>query len=281
MKWIALLLFVLTHCLRSQIQAGFLIYKPSPTVADVIRNWFHAFQQLMDAYPLPQELQVEPGTFNMPDLTFVVLFVYQGPATDPAYKLWFDRFSALAPLATSTVNTTELVPFLEAVTALLPKTVFGYTRTFSLAGPKLSNRTIDLMVQHVAGAPNITGMPKDMGTAWFVHPLPARSPSVNGTYPDGVFAVHRDHYMVELVGTGSTPEAGDASAAWARQFRQAATTQLTKEDDGLLDETYINLTGPGDLYLEKVFGAENLAWLRALKRKMDPRGVFKYTVPTL
>lgn len=284
------------------------MYKSEPSLSATVTSFFTAFSAATASEPLPLELSLIPTAFNLPappsasssappgagTATFMVLMTWHTHAPSPTtlsrFEAWHRRVQTFAPFLASTVARTTPLAAVRASAALVPPSVVGTTRTFSLA--RLSPRAVALVAGHVER------MPPDPVCGFAVHQL--RGVSAAGGAEDGTggggggggqdcaWRNRRPHWMLELIGTGRDARAAEEGDAWARAFRKDAmeTLGVEGEDEGgkageVMDAIYIALTGPGDLQLERVYGRDNLARLRELKAKYDPEGLFKHTVPQL
>ena len=107
-------------------------------------------------------------------------------------------------------------------------------------------------------------------------------PAVSGTAPPppSVFGARVPHHMVELVAATAAPELEVSGAEWAARVLR----ELREVDPGnVLESSYVSLVGArgdDDADYRKIYGG-HYDVLVELKRKYDPRNVFKYAVPRL
>jgi hypothetical protein len=238
----------------------------SSALAKSLTTYFENYTKLLTREDLPSKLSLEPAVFNSPDLglTFIAVYVWNGPNTDDAKK-WHSLISGLAPVIQSDVRTKTPSIFLDEFTKILPSTTFGGPQTVSLA--KYTPQATSIIAKHVPL------MPHDPCTGFVIHPL--RGPSCRPPLPDSVWRYREPHFMVEILGMASSQEACEASQGWAKHFRNEL-----KEVEGALQGTYISLTAKENIDLEKIYG-EHLGELMALKEEYDPNRVFKHAVPQL
>lgn len=109
----------------------------------------------------------------------------------------------------------------------------------------------------------------------FICTLRADGPSCSNDVPDAVVPFRAPQTVLEILGFGQDEESSKATAQWARETRD-----VIYNSDDAMEGTYLPLTAPEVLYLEKVYG-EKWAELQGLKAEYDPDGVFKYAVPAL
>lgn len=101
------------------------------------------------------------------------------------------------------------------------------------------------------------------------------SPSCSKDVPDAVLPFRAPQTVLEILGFGQDEESSKETAQWARETRD-----VIYNSQDAMEGTYLPLTAPEVLDLEKVYG-EKWAELKGLKAEHDPDGVFKYAVPGL
>lgn len=105
-----------------------------------------------------------------------------------------------------------------------------------------------------------------------IHSL--RSPKSN---ENSVFGAREDHHMVEIVSMTADPALKEEASAWG----QGLLRELKEQDgENVLDSAYISLLDHADADLEKIYG-KHLETLVSLKKKFDPKNVFKHSAPKI
>ncbi|KAH8888562.1 FAD-binding domain-containing protein [Thozetella sp. PMI_491] len=249
-----------------EIQSGLLIYN-SADMKSLFAEYLTKLDAAIQETPIPSQLYMQPLVVEIPGQgnTFALAFTWNGPASAES-KAWQERAASFGPCVAQTVQPTTPLANLEGVTAMLPQYVLGHTKTVSLS--RYSPQAIEVMAEMAAT------MPAQQGIGISIHSLDACSPSAQPR-DDSTFLVRRSHYMLEIIVCGLTPEAADDALRWGTVSRE----KLSKVDTAM-EETYFSLTWKDELNLEKTFG-KHLDYLIELKKKVDPRRVFKYTTPPL
>ncbi|RAK95216.1 FAD-binding oxidoreductase [Aspergillus ibericus CBS 121593] len=247
-----------------KILAGVLFFD-SRHLAAVIRHYNHGYQAL-SAQGIPAALSLQQAVINTPTgPAFIVLFLW-GSADLETGRVWLDKISTLASVASHSVQETTPPAWLEEASRLAPKDSRGRVWTISLR--QLTDEVVDAIGTYT------TEMPPDPRALVAIHELRAASPSAHPA-PDAVFPGREGHYMFEIVGATDTPEALEAIRAWGQPFQ----TALARTDPGnILPAPYLALSAPEELDMRRVFGAE-YEFLCKLKRERDPRGVFNAAIP--
>ncbi|KAK2595100.1 hypothetical protein QQS21_007185 [Conoideocrella luteorostrata] len=267
-------LYIKIHPL-GDIQSGILIHD-SANIHKATTTFFTNFAALLEEHQgkLPLKLGIAPGVFSIPSLGPVsgVIIVWNGPV-DNESKQWIGRIACCAPLmpgapdAQSAVATTTAYGFISYLNTMLPATVTG--RCHSASVSSFTPEVITYLAESAAKIPSgFTG-------GLNMHILYPHGPSCIGDIPSSVLPYRKPHIMFELLGFGGNKESSQQAAQWACEARNRFYESKTS-----LEGTYLPLTAPEFLDLEKTYGA-HLAELRKIKAEFDPDGVFKHTVPAL
>ncbi|KAJ3482051.1 hypothetical protein NLG97_g7670 [Lecanicillium saksenae] len=170
------------------------------------------------------------------------------------------------PLAAiSTMTSYDFVAFLDTVVL---KKAMGRCHTLSVTA--FTPDVVDGLAEAAETCPS-----EGLMGGIYMHIVRADNPSCSAEVPDSVLPYRRPHMMLELLGFGKDPEAGEITAQWALNTRnRLADCKETVEN------TYLPLTAPEFLDLNKVYG-DNLAALKEIKADVDPDNVFKHSVPNL
>jgi len=250
-----------------QMQAGIILFH-SQSLAATITTFFTNFNLLLDSTAIPENLNLQPAVMHVPHIgnAFAVTFAWFG-SLDDKVKEWQEKISALAPAMSSTVKTTTLLAFVTELTSVVPQKVYpGKCQTASIRGLRLSNSTIQTIGKHAELKP-------ETGTLLVFHSMhgfSTKTPSM-----PSVFGNRASHYVVEIVGSSDSPEGAQEGEIWADEFAKAL-----RQCEDSMEGTYLSLTPSEDVDLDKIYG-HRLVKLKELKQELDPKNVFRYTLPQL
>ncbi|KAK2592434.1 hypothetical protein QQS21_009850 [Conoideocrella luteorostrata] len=256
-----------------KIQAGLAMYDSSD-IEQGITTFFTNFDALTSNHKIPSQLSLMPFTAPFPGMgvTVACAFVWNGPASEES-AMWVDRVAALAPVAVGPPGPKEAIrettPFqwITMLTTFIPPEVTGRMQTASIT--KFSPDLVSALAKSSAR------MPKGGFTSLNFHLLRSDSPSCSNDVPESVLPYREPHIFVEIMGfAGEGCSAADA-AAWSLDTRNAIM-----QVDGSSNKTYLALTALEFVDLHAIYG-EKLEVLKELKRKYDPNGVFRNTLPRL
>lgn len=238
------------------------------SLSTVATTYFNNFNKLLDSVTVPENLDLQPSVINIPNVgnAFATTFAWAGPLDDQA-KEWQEKISSLAPIMVTTVKTTTLASYVAEITSMIPPIVHaGIFRTVSLRGPRLSDSSIKTFAKHIELQPDtgcLTTFHSFHGSLAQTAPMPS------------IFKNREAHYVLEMVGLSLSSEDAEAAGTWANGF----ANEMGKTE-GNLESTYLSLTPSKDVDLKKVYG-EHLEKLLTLKKELDPKNVFKNTLPQL
>ena len=161
--------------------------------------------------------------------------------------------------------------------ALLPKQSYCDPRSLGIrdiAAPEV----VSVLAKWVGN------MPGDFSTMFTAHEMRAASPSATATYSSSstssVLTSREPHWVLEILAgmiSGDDPAATKESFDWALGFRDA----LIKEAPGqVLPARWVAINPDQDVDVKVLFG-EHYEKVVALKKKLDPRGVFKHAAPRI
>lgn len=199
--------------------------------------------------------------------------MWNGPRT-PEGAEWIDRVAALAPLLPGTpdprasIGTTTAKTFVNYATSLIPPEVIGTTHAVSVT--EYTPEVVDVLTEHVAKIKN------GLVGGFNIHTLRPESPSVSSDVPDSVVPYRQPQIIFEILGFGTDEASAAPSVAWATELRN-----LLIKTDAALPASYLPLTAPEFVDLDKIYGEVRLGELQAIKGEYDPKGVFRHTVPRL
>ncbi|KAK3945508.1 d-lactate dehydrogenase [Diplogelasinospora grovesii] len=256
-----------------EIQAGMIIFDPSD-LRGSISTYLTNYASLVRTEQVPTSLYLQPMVFNLLGMgtVFMVSFVWTGSTIgDDNCKKWQAKIAGLANCIQQTVATTTPLKKLMDTTAMLPLQVHGGTHTVTLG---------EYSAQAVAALVEVAlSMPKDLGCGLSIHALQPCSPSSlkeskENEEEESVYNCRQPHMMLELVGFGTTEEAGLEGMNWAAEARA-----MLSGVDAALDWTYFSLAHPDHVDLNKMYTAEDYEVMKGLKKEVDPKGVFRYALP--
>ena len=241
-------------------------------MAETFADFLTGFQSLLATGQCPAAAGVEPAVVNHPQRgrTALVIFVWSSP-DHSAGKGFLEKLLTLAPVAMQNVVETSVPAWLKTLEPFCPYGIFGGDRGISFR--KLTPKMLAILSRHMEN------MPSDPATTIAVHPLSRTSPSA--TDPDlrrgSCFnpEARQEHFLLELIGSTLEQSSSPQSQKWIKD-----TYDELKGSGDAMDGSYIALTHPEDICLEKIYGT---AWedLLALKRRLDPKGIFRNAVPRL
>jgi hypothetical protein len=255
----------LTNMLK--IQAGPIIFD-SRAVGAAVSTVLTNYSALVTEHPLPKELYAHFNIFTIPGLgkTAMIGYLWNGPESAES-KLWVERLSSLAPVMQVAVASTKAFAYVDNLTKLLVPCVYrGTSKTTNLKGLVFSSTAISTL------ADCAEAMPQDGGCLISIHSV-HRSAETSPQLPS-VFMNREDHFMVEIVGMGVEVAAAELGKPWAEKFG----AQLDKAE-GAMDSVYAALVQESELNLDKIYRPSDLEELRALKKEVDPNGVFNAAAP--
>lgn len=148
-------------------------------------------------------------------------------------------------------------------TKLAGSQVYGRARTLNFK--QLTPKTISILAEYSVLIP----APGSLIAAQHVRLPESALPSV--FYPRG------DYYWLEIVGTSHDPDVGRQADEWAEALKQSL---LDNDAENILRSAYIGFLDNDEADLSRVYGS-NYQVLLAAKKRLDPKNVFKNTVPNL
>lgn len=224
------------------------------------------YQKLLASKTPPNELYIAPMVLKFPSLgpTFFIDFAWSGPETAETEE-WHTEIARLAPMLSGEIAEKKPLDIIRETTQMLPAAVLGGPNTAYLRN--ITPEVVEVMAKHIGLMPN------DPSAGFVIHAC--RGKSCEPPFPDSVWSYRESHLLVEILGMASAEDDIQANRTWAENFR----IDLVKTD-GALEGSYVSLTPPKFLDLQKTFG-ENLTELKKLKEEYDPNRVFKHAIPPL
>lgn len=215
---------------------------------------------------MPDELGIQQIVMNTPlGRALGVLFVWASE-DEEAGQAYHEKVTSLTTVVMDTVGPSTLSDWQASTSDIVAQRAYGSISTINLR--KWTPTAVAILLRH------LEKMPSDKTTAFNVHELRGKSARVN---PGTCFASREPHYMIEFIESAETPSGAKATKDWANDF--LADFRGTDQKN-LLRGTYVSLTPEGTVSLQDIYG-EKYEELIALKRKYDPKGVFKNTYPRL
>lgn len=241
-------------------------------VAATFVDFLTGLQSLLASGQCPPAAGVQPFVVNHPQMgrTAIVTFIWSS-SDHSAGKDFLEKLLRLGPVAMQNVAETNVTDWLKTVEAFCPNGIFGGDRGISFR--KLTPQIFATISHH------LDNMPSNPATSFIVHLLSRTSPSA--TDPKLLRSscfnpeARQEHFLLELLGSTLEESSSPQSQKWTKDMY----TELKGSGDAM-DGSYVALAHPEDACLEKTYGA---AWkdLLDLKRRLDPKGIFRNAVPRM
>lgn len=178
-------------------------------------------------------------------------------------RRWLDKIAALGTCVTNVVEVTTWDAYCKKHEEVVGFNVYGRARTLNFR--QLTARTTKILAKHNALIPG----PGSLFTI-----LPLRN---LGRGEESVFETRCDHYWLEVIAVSREPSSAAKADEWALALKQ----DLQENDPGnILDSAYIGFLDNDELGLKKVYG-NKYDILLSIKKKLDPKNVFRNSVPKL
>ncbi|KAL3466034.1 FAD-binding domain-containing protein [Aspergillus heterothallicus] len=243
-----------------KIFAGAIMFN-SEDLRTTIREYGRGYEALKaQGNGIPAQLSLQQSVIKLPNPTFAVLFVWASSDIETG-KQWLEKISNLAPLTVTTVQPTTPTTWLEDAAKFVPTTTQGGVYTINVK--KITEEVADIMADYAIN------IPSDPHTFWGVHEVRAGTVSAQEK-KDSVFAARDGHYLFEILAIAEKRENLDDIFEWGAKFQQAL---LGTEKQNIVTASYLSFLQKKEVDHEKIFG-KNLEFLRRVKGKIDPEGVF-------
>lgn len=221
----------------------------------------------MAARGLPDALGIQPVVVNSPAGRAVGVEVLWSSDDHETGRPYVDEIAGLGSPILNSIAESTVPEWMEASRAVVPPQAYGSSRTVSVR--MLTDEVVDIIGR------NIAKMPADMATNFSVHWLRGGASAAPNT--ESVFGAREPHFVLELIATASDPAGVEVSQAWAVSFRDEL---LRSAHENILTCSWVPMTPPDEVSLSKTFGPHYESLL-GLKRKHDPRNVFKLSTPSI
>jgi hypothetical protein len=206
--------------------------------------------------------------------TMAADFIWIGPVT-AEYHSWLKLVANLAPLLRGElqpwgpIRKTSSKEFVHLYTQGLLRTVHGNTQAASIT--HYSPQVVAVLAEMAAA------LPKGSAGGFHTHTIRRESPACLPARSNCSIAPYRTPQVIfEIMGVGAEEQLAAECMTWARGFRD----RLAKTD-AALPASYLALSAPEFVDLEKIYHSGRLAELMQLKEDHDPKGIFKHTLPRL
>lgn len=229
-------------------------------------------EDLKAADDLPRELDLQPLYANSPmGKIFGTIFSWTGPDHDRG-RTYLDKITSLAPVLMTQVAPCTLAETLANNAPLVPPRAYSNPRSMSIK--TLTPKVVEIIQKYCSL------LPDDLAATVTWHELRDCSPSLNHeTRSPAVFGTREPCYILEILSSSVNEANFKAVSEWGISFKEELEREVPEQ---LLESKWIPLT-PSEEFggIEKLFGKENAAFLRKLKKEKDPKGIFRYALPSL
>jgi hypothetical protein len=247
---------------KEQVLAGFIVFE-SKNIEERMKAFCTSYRALEEEN-LPAPFGAQIAVVNLPGKgrSLISTFMWASTDLDKGYE-FLERYKSLGE------------PVLVAVHEMTPPQWMDMSKDFGTYGvyngiksvnvSDLSDRYLDIISNHVAR------MPVAGATLLFMHQLHGEATK---SKPNSCFGSRRPHFVLEILGSSKEEELQDSSLKWATNLHQDIISSKVALKGGyvaLLKDDEIN---GGDCY------GENWKKLQDVKRKYDPRNIFRFAVPS-
>ncbi|KAF5598998.1 6-hydroxy-D-nicotine oxidase [Fusarium pseudoanthophilum] len=247
-----------------KILSSMIIYDSSD-LASALNSYTQHYEKLLASGQLPVYLQLQPMIAQMPGqpVSLMVIATWHGQDKDQG-RTWIKNIAGAATCVMENTQEITLAEMLENNEKLV--TWPSYGRVYTLNCRTLTPKAIEILAKHCVNAPG--------GSLIFSYHtlLSAEEPEQKS-----VFGSRARHHMFEIYSLLADKDIAEERVQWAAKVK----AELQAEDaDNILEGSYISLGSHEDADVKKIYG-KHYETLAALKRKYDPRNVFKHSVPRL
>jgi hypothetical protein len=212
---------------------------------------------------LPPQLGIQQSVINTPHgRNLIVAFMWSSEDLE-AGNAYLKQIMDFGPVLHHDVAVKSLSQWLTISGEVPPSSCYG--AICSVRVRKQNDEVIEVLARMSES------MPDDPAVLVCIHEV--RGPSARPR-KNSIFAAREGHFLIECIGTASTPERAEENWAWALELRNA----LRKiSGDNLLPGEYVSLTPPGQLNYADVYG-EHWSRFKDIKARYDPNNVFRNAV---
>ncbi|KAH7225158.1 hypothetical protein BKA60DRAFT_512443 [Fusarium oxysporum] len=247
-----------------KILSSMIVYDSSDLTA-ALTSYTQHYEKLLESGKLPVYLQLQPMIAQMPGqpVSLMVIATWHGDDKNEG-RSWIKNIAAAATCVMENTQEITLAEMLENNEKLV--TWPSYGRVYTLNCKTLTEKAIEILGKHCVNAPG--------GSLIFSYHtlLSAQEPEQKS-----VFGTRARHHMFEIYAVLADKNIAEERVQWAAKVKAELQAQ---DADNILEGSYISLGSHEDADVKKIYG-KHYETLAALKRKYDPRNVFKHSVPRL
>ncbi|KAF5632686.1 6-hydroxy-D-nicotine oxidase [Fusarium sp. NRRL 52700] len=248
----------------NKILSSMIIYDSSDLSA-ALTSYNKHYEKLLESGELPVHIQLQPMIAQMPGqpVSLMLIATWHGDDKDEG-RSWIKNIAGAATCVMENTQEITLAEMLENNERLV--TWPSYGRVYTLNCKALSEKAIEILGKHCVNAPG--------GSLIFSYHtlLSAQDPEQKS-----VFGTRARHHMFEIYAILADKAIAKERVEWAAGVK--AELQA-KDADNILEGSYISLGSHEDSDVKKIYG-KHYETLAALKKKYDPKNVFKHSVPRL
>ncbi|KAK0385350.1 hypothetical protein NLU13_7826 [Sarocladium strictum] len=243
------------------VLAGMILFR-SADVNSTLRGFLGHLNAMRDQ-GLPPQLGIQPSVVNTPQgKSLVVAFMWSSDDLETGHA-YLKHITDFGPVLHHDVAAKSIAQWLTISGEVPPSSCYG--ATCSVRVRKQSDEVVAVLTRM------LDSMPDDPAALLCVHEV--RGPSAQSR-DDSVFAAREAHFLIECIGTASTPGRAEETWTWALQLKNALR-QTSKGN--LLPGDYVSLTPPSQLNYAEVYG-EHWPRFKDIKARYDPRNVFRNAI---
>jgi len=205
---------------------------------------------------------LHPALFNLPERgpTWITAFEWVGAKTKE-YQMWLKNLTMHN--AQADVKTTTPLRHLRANTAMLPHSVYGKPQSVCIS--HWTPEAISILETHGSNMPRLPCI------GLTIHQLHGRACELS--MPPSIWMNRSPHFLVETLGFASSIHDAGKAIDWAEGLRKDLSAV-----DTALESSYVAMTDPLLLDLNKVYGKEALGYVKQLKSQYYPQGDFHHSM---
>lgn len=241
-----------------------IVYDSSDLTA-ALTSYTQHYEKLLESGKLPVYLQLQPMIAQMPGqpVSLMVIATWHGDDKSEG-RSWIKNIAGAATCVMENTLEITLAEMLDNNERLV--TWPSYGRVYTLNCKTLTEKAIKILGKHCLNAPG--------GSLIFSYHtlLSAQEPKQKS-----VFGTRARHHMFEIYAVLADKNIAEERVQWAAKVKAELQAQ---DADNILEGSYISLGSHEDADVKKIYG-KHYETLAALKRKYDPRNVFKHSVPRL